>query len=170
MKPYEKDLIDFIEKNRMKYYTVDLAKMIYQKFNKKITRKALTKYYYRHNLDFKKINKSYKCVISKPIGTESKPDKNGFVRVKINEKQWVYKQRLIYEKHYKIKLPKDYVVVFLDNDKTNYNIDNLMAVPIKVSLRTAGQNMFFKNKEMTKVSLLISELSFKIRPKNKEIG
>ena len=161
MRPYSEELVQFIEENRMKYYVNEMSELIFEKFNKKITHKALAKYYYRHNLDFKKKNTSYKCLLTKPAGTESNPDKNGLVRVKINEKQWVYKQRLIYENYYNIKLPKDYIVVFLDNDKTNYSIDNLMAVPIKVALRTAGQNMFYNDKELTKTSLLISEARLK---------
>ena len=161
MKPYDDELAKFIENNRMKYYVGEMCALIYMKFNKKITRKALAKYYYRHNLDFKKKNTSYKCLLTKPIGTESNPDKNGLVRVKINEKQWAYKQRLIYEQYYNIKLPKDYIVVFLDNNKMNYDIDNLMAVPKKVALRTAGQDMFYKNKELTKASLLISAIRLK---------
>lgn len=162
MKPYDDELVKFIEDNRMKYYVNEMTKLIYDKFNKKITNKALAKYYYRHNLDFKKKNTSYKCMLTKPVGFESNPDKNGLVRVKINEKQWVYKQRLIYEQYHNVKLPKDYIVVFLDNDKTNYNIDNLMAVPIKVALRTAGQNMFYNDKELTKISLLVSAVRLKI--------
>lgn len=161
MKPYSKDLVEFIEENRMNYYAGEICKLIYEKFNKKITPKAIRKYYYRHNLDFKKQQKNCHCIHSKLIGTESNPDKNGLVRIKINEKQWVYKQRLIYENYYNIKLPKNYVVVFLDNDKTNYDINNLMAVPINVSLRTAGLNMFYNNKELTKTSLLTSFVRIK---------
>ena len=162
MQPYSDELVKFIEKNRMKYYVYEMCDLIYNKFDKKITHKALAKYYYRHNLDFKKKNTSYKCLLTKPVGTESNPDKNGLVRIKVNEKQWVYKQRLIYEQYYNVKLPKDYVVVFLDNDKTNYSIDNLMAVPIKVALRTAGQDMFYNDKEMTRTALEISAMRLKI--------
>ena len=168
MKPYDEDLIDFIDKNRMEYYVCEMCDKIYDKFGKKITHKALAKYYYRHNLDFKKKNTSYKCLLTKPVGYESNPDKNGLVRVKINEKQWVYKQRLIYEKYHNVKLPKDYIVVFLDNDKTNYDIENLMAVPRKVALRTAGQDMFYKDKEMTKTGLLISAVRLKTIESEKE--
>ncbi len=165
MKPYSDDLVKFIEENRMKYYVGEMCELIYEKFDKKITHKALAKYYYRHNLDFKKKQTSYKCLFSKPIGYESNPDKNGLVRIKINEKQWVYKQRYIYEQYYGIKLPKDWVVVFLDNNKSNYDINNLMAVPISVSLRTAGQDMFFRNKELTKTALQISAVRLKAMQK-----
>ena len=99
MKPYSKELVRFIEENRMKYYSSELCDIIYNEFGRKITRKALAKYYYRHNLDFKKKQTSYKCLLTKPIGSESNPDKNGLVRVKVNKKQWVYKQRLIYEQY-----------------------------------------------------------------------
>ena len=50
---YSEELVQFIECNRLKYKISELCKMIEKKFNKKITEKALRKYFYRHNLDYK---------------------------------------------------------------------------------------------------------------------
>jgi hypothetical protein len=159
MKPYSKELVNFIEKNRLKYNIGELCKMVNENFNKNLSIKHFRKYFYRHNLKYKKIrNINTNCTIAKPIGAESNKDKNGLIRVKVNEKQWVYKQRYIYEKYHNIKLPDNYVVVFLDNNKDNFEINNLMAVPIKDSLFVASQKLFTKNKDLTKLSLQIASV------------
>ena len=91
MKAYSEELVDFIEQNRLKYNINKLCEMIHNKFGKDITPKVLRKYFYRHNLDYKKqLCRRWNNTNAKPIGFESPPDKNGLVRVKINEKQWVY--------------------------------------------------------------------------------
>ena len=160
---YSKEVVDFIDKNRLKYTTDKMAKLLEEKFDKKITTKALRKYYYRHNLKFKRMyNRKDKYIFAKEIGFESPPDKNGLVRIKINDKQWKYKQRYIYEKYYG-EIPEDYVVIFLDGDKNNYDIDNLYAV----SKETAGTFYCISkkdkptSKELTKLGLLIAEVKNK---------
>ena len=109
MKPYSDELVQFIEQNRMKLNVDELCEEILKKFNKNITVKAMRKYFYRHDLDYKKkiIPKFAVAQNSKPIGTESNPDKNGLIRVKVSSSRWVFKQRYIYEQHYG-KIPKGY--------------------------------------------------------------
>lgn len=155
---YSEELVKFIEKYRLKNTIAELSKMIEDKFSKKITKKALRKYFYRHNLDYKKeLCRRWNCIIAHPIGTESEPDKNGLVRVKINEKQWVYKQRYIYEQHYGA-IPDGYKVVFLNGDKTDYRIENLAVAPSKDVLTIYGQGLSSKNPEATKLGLQVARL------------
>ena len=168
MKPYSEELVAFIEKNRMQYTTLEMVELIKECFDKEITPKTLRKYYDRHNLDFKKIYKRVdKNVNAKPILTESNPDKNGLVRIKINKKQWVYKQRYIYETHYG-KIPNDYMVIFLDGNKNNYDINNLCAVPKEIArtLYVLARDEKPLDKELTKLGLLIAE----VKEKTKEAG
>lgn len=160
---YSEELKQFIEDKRMKYPISSLCKMINLYYNKKITSKALRKYYYRHNLDYKKdSNRNYdcrnwNCTHSKPIGSESKPDKNGLVRIKVTEKQWVYKQRYIYEKHYG-KIPKGYKVIFLNGDKNDFNPKNLAIAPNKDVLLAYSLELTSKDKETTKLGLQVAHL------------
>lgn len=159
MKAYSEELVQFIEVNRLKYDINKLCKMIYKKFDKKITPKALRKYFYRHNLEYKKqLDRQWNCTHSKPIGTESEPDENGLVRVKINDKQWVYKQRYIYEQYYG-KIPKGYKVIFLNSDKTDYRPENLAIAPSKDVLLVYGQNLASSEAEITKLGLLVAQLT-----------
>lgn len=156
--PYSEELVQFIEDNRMKHNINKLCEMIHEEFGKEITTKTLRKYYHRHNLDYKKIvYQKWTCTNAKPVGTESPPDKNGLVRVKINSKQWVYKQRYIYEQHYG-KIPKGYKVVFLNGDKTDYRIENLTIAPSKDVLLVYGQELNSSNAEATKLGLQVARL------------
>lgn len=158
MKAYSEELVQYIEENRLKYNVNKLCEMIYKEFGKKITVKALRKYFYRHNLTYKKqLCRRWNCVISKPIGSESEPDSNGLVRIKVSEKQWVYKQRYIYEQHYG-KIPKGYKVVFLNGDKTDYRIENLAIAPNKDVLVVYGQELNSKDAEVTKLGLQVARL------------
>lgn len=164
MGAYKKEIVDFIENNRLKYNTIEMAKLLQVNFKKNITTKALRKYYYRHNLDFKKIyDKKYNCVFSKEIGFESPPDKNGLIRIKINNKQWQYKQRYLYEKYNNVKLSDDEFVIFADGDKTNFNKDNLIVVKKETARTfyclTKGE---IKNKELTKIGLNVAEIKNKL--------
>jgi hypothetical protein len=86
------------------------------------------------------------------------------VRIKINDKQWVYKQRYIYEQHYG-KIPKGYKVIFLNGDKTDYDINNLAIAPYKDVLYIYGNNLNSCDREITKLGLGVARLANKIKEK-----
>ena len=162
---YTDEMVGYIEKNRFQLNVNQMCKSLKINFNKDVTPKALRKYYYRHNLDFKKmVLQRQNCTIKHPIGTESNPDKNGLVRIKINDKQWVYKQRYIYEQHYG-KIPKGYKVIFLNGDKTDYDINNLAIAPYKDVLYIYGKNLNSCDRELTKLSLGVARLANQIKEK-----
>lgn len=170
MKTYSDELIQYIEKNRMKYNVNKLCEMIHNEFGKTITPKALRKYFYRHNLEYKKqLCRRWNCIIAKPIGSESNPDKNGLVRIKVSEKQWVYKQRYIYEQHYG-KIPKGYKVVFLNGDKTDYSIENLAIAPSKDVFIMYRQELNSTNAEATKLGLQVIQLINKTNEKTESMN
>lgn len=161
MNPYEENLVEFINENKDKYYTNELVELIKEKFNKEITTKALRKYFYRHNLRYKRrYDRKDKCVFAKDIGTESEPDKNGLIRVKINDKQWQYKQRYLYEKYHNTKITDGFVIIFADGNKNNFSKDNLIAVP-KEDMKTfyaITHDGKIENKDLTKIGLQISAI------------
>lgn len=172
MKPYDIDLVNFINENKDKYYTYELVLLIKDNFGKDISTKALRKYFYRHNLTFKrKYNRKDKCVFAKEIGYESPPDKNGLIRIKINDKQWQYKQRYLYEKYHNTKIGDDYVIIFADGDKTNFHKDNLIAIPKEIA-RTfyaiTNEDKIF-DKELTKVGLQVAKIKQEISLLAKQI-
>lgn len=55
-------------------------------------------------------------------------NKDGYIEVKVEEpNKWKLKHRVVWES-VNGKIPKGYVVIFRDNDKTNTNIENLILV------------------------------------------
>lgn len=166
MKPYDIDLVNFINNNKDKYYTHELVLLIKDKFGKDISTKSLRKYFYRHNLTYKrKYNRKDKAIFAKEIGFESPPDKNGLIRVKINDKQWQYKQRYLYEQYHSTKIGDGFVIIFADGDKNNFSKDNLIAVP-KEDMKTfyaITHNDKIKNKELTELGLQVAAIKNKLK-------
>lgn len=101
-----------------------------------------------------------------PKGAEKlRPD--GYIYIKVANDEWVPKHRYIYEQHYG-KIPEDCVVMFLDGDKTNFELDNLRLVERKKQLLASSRNLLTDDKEINETALLIAELTIeskKIRDK-----
>lgn len=74
----------------------------------------------------------------RPVGSEY-VGKGGIVMVKVAEwpsvpgskDNWVPKQRYVYEQAYGVRLPpgRETIVIFCDHDRSNFDPDNLLAVP-----------------------------------------
>lgn len=63
----------------------------------------------------------------RPIGSE-RVNKDGYIEVKVAEpNQWRLKHRIVWEK-INGPIPKGYIIIFRDNDKTNTDIDNLLMI------------------------------------------
>ncbi|WP_395347395.1 HNH endonuclease signature motif containing protein [Providencia sp. 2024EL-00732] len=64
------------------------------------------------------------------IGAEALT-KDGYIKVKIAEpNKWELKHRLVWEEH-NGPVPQDHVIKFIDDDKQNCDIDNLMIITMK---------------------------------------
>lgn len=64
----------------------------------------------------------------RPVGSERIDNKDGFVMVKVAEpRTWRLKHILEWEKHHG-PVPDDHKIWFIDNDRTNCDISNLMLV------------------------------------------
>lgn len=63
----------------------------------------------------------------RPVGSE-RINVDGYIEVKVKDpRTWKLKHNIIWEQNFG-KIPKGYVVVFLDQDKLNTNIENLKLV------------------------------------------
>lgn len=103
-----------------------------------------------------------------PIGSERiKPD--GMVQVKVAKNKWEYKQRMIYSKYHNVKLTSDDFIIFLDQDRSNFDIDNLARVTKRESAITANLQMFSKEPQVTKTGIEVAKLMIKLKDKEKEI-
>ena len=104
----------------------------------------------------------------KPVGSE-RVDKDGYTLIKIAEpKKWALKHRVIWEEHYKNKVPKRSVIIFADGDKTNLNVDNLICVT-RNELRVLNQCRLIRSvPELTKTGLNIAKIRIKLAEIRKE--
>ena len=104
----------------------------------------------------------------KPVGTE-RITKDGYTEIKVKDPNvWKLKHRIIYEEHYG-EVPKGYVVMFLDRDKSNFDINNLILIS-RNQLRSLNQNDLIKDDpELTKSGIILADLLIKINEKDKEI-
>lgn len=149
-----------------KQLTIDeLLPKVNKIFNENYTRLQLQKYLWRNRIKYKYQNENKKRnnVYNKPIGSERTND--GLTQVKVANNRWEYKQRYIYEQYYKVKLKDDEYIIFLDSDRTNFNIDNLKLATRKESAYLGAfkvNNDIDKlSKEETKTILLTAKLNIK---------
>lgn len=87
-----------------------------------------------------------------PIGTEI-INYAGYIKIKIAEDKWVFKHTYVYESHHKMKIPKNHMLVFLDGDKSNCSIENLMMISQNVNLILNMRGMRYENPEATKAAI-----------------
>lgn len=68
-------------------------------------------------------------VNARPVGAESVCKKDDLVYVKIAEpNKWQSKHSVLWEQHHKKQVPEGHFVMFLDGDRRNFSIDNLVLV------------------------------------------
>ncbi len=126
----------------------------------------------RHNYKVKRVYKQkirdtrFRDKIKKPLYNEihSNP-KADYVRV--DTRKYQTKSRFIWEQYYGRKIPKDYVVIHLDNDKSNYDINNLALVKKGTLTYCCRKGIELSDKDIIKTIGMIRLLDKKI--KNKEI-
>lgn len=169
---YTKEFDNYVLKNCSKYDKDDLRKKCEKKFNMNITLNAFSKHLYRINAQCKDYNPNMalggELSGSKPVGYELHRT-DGYVVVKVSQPNvWKYKQRLIYEQHYG-KIPKNMMVIFLDGDKTNFDIKNLKAVTTRDYLYARNKHLLFNDSELTRTALMCGEL-FNKSKKEKKYG
>nr|DAS31604.1 MAG TPA: homing endonuclease [Caudoviricetes sp.] len=108
---------------------------------------------------FKKGNKPPNYV---PVGTINYTT-DGYPKEKIGEpNKWVLKHRKVWEEYHG-PIPKGYSVCFLDRDKTNYDISNLILLSNEELARMNQNNYFSSDPELTKLGAGITKLSRKIK-------
>ena len=86
---------------------------------------------------------------------------NGYVMVKVEGGKWKHKHRYVYEKHYG-KIGEGNYIIFLDGDKTNFNIDNLAEVSKRQLLYINKNNLKYDNAELSKAGIEVANLMIKI--------
>lgn len=147
--------------NAKDYNAKELSIMIKKIFNFDYSPDNLRCYLYRHGIEYKREYPKMAFSKSKfPIGSES-VKKNGDVQIKVAHNKWVLKQRYVYEQYHNVTLKDDEYIIFLDQDKTNFNIDNLKMLSAKEHGYMSASDLYSKNKEATETGILATKLHFK---------
>ena len=158
----------FIKNNVFGKTSEELTKLVNQTFNLNLT----IKQYYKKSHKLKSgINTQFKKKQvphnKKPVGYEF-TSSDGYTYIKVAEPNiYQHKQIYIYEKAYG-KIPKNHSVMFLDQDRTNFNLDNLMLVRNKDKLTAKNRKLVFEDRKSTETGLLIAKLINEVS--NKKIG
>lgn len=108
---------------------------------------------------FKKGNipKNHKEIYSERI------TKDGYIEVKIAEPNvWKLKHRYVWEQAHG-KVPKGSVIRFLDGNKQNCNIDNLVLISRKEHIETIRNGFVSENPEITKAVINIAKLNVAVK-------
>lgn len=104
-----------------------------------------------------------------PVGTEV-IDNYGYHKVKVADpKSWMMKQKYIWEQHYG-KVPKGSIVVFIDGNKDNFDIDNLMMLTRSELARANQDGVWSLPVELRRTALLAVRLKVAAKIRNKEAG
>ena len=118
---------------------------------------------------FKKGNKpkNWRAVGSERINDE------GYTLIKVSNKggmwkRWALKHRVVWEQHHKKKIPKGSVIIFVDGNKDNLSIDNLLCVT-RNELKVLNRCRLISSvPELTKAGLNVAKLKIKLAELRKE--
>lgn len=159
---YSNDVYEFLLNSAGSHTIKELTRILSERYNITIENKKLAQYCLKMGIKYKyeHPNKSHSNV-STAYGTLSIKTDGGYVKVKTANHKWEYLQRLIYENEYNVKLPEDVYIIFLDQDRMNFNIKNLKAISRRSSAIMAKDNLFSTIPNITKLGHLNSKLKIK---------
>lgn len=102
----------------------------------------------------------------KIVGSE-RISKDGYIEIKTEEpNKWELKHRVVWKKH-RGEIPKSYAVLFIDGNKRNTHIDNLLLVS-RAQLAIINKHKIRYAKNTTNTALLIADIYLKIGEKRKK--
>ena len=113
----------------------------------------------RGALDRNGIKMGTKLSWIKDIGSET-IGRHEYVEVKVSKDKWVLKHRHIYEKYFG-KIQGNNQIIFLDGDKTNFNIDNLKEVTREQMAVINKYKLKCNDADLTKIGVQVADLIMK---------
>lgn len=160
---FNQEMLDYLMQHGKEHIVKDWLNIVNLKFNENFTLKELQHYFVRHNIPVKyEMENKRNNAVALPIGSE-RIKSDGMHQVKIGEHKWVNKQRYLYEQYHNVKLKDNEYVIFLDQDKTNFDINNLKVVSRKESAYMINQGLFSKDKSVTNLGILVAKHHYKIK-------
>lgn len=167
---YTEEQDNFIKENLSIFSYKKVSELFYEKYGIEITEQAIADRRRRvYCIDVNKYSDKKDFSMNWcnfPIGTEIERD--GSIMVKVSnelrngDNNWKYKHHYIWEKH-NGPVPEKHRILFLDGNKKNFNIDNLVCVPLKYICVMAANKWQFKNFEITKTAIKWCELFYSLK-------
>ena len=97
----------------------------------------------------------------RPVGSE-RINVDGYTEIKVAEpSKWRLKQRVIYEEATGEKLTKNDIVIFLDGDRQNFDINNLVRMTRAELVRYNQDHLYGEEVEINKTAVLVAKLKAK---------
>jgi hypothetical protein len=128
-----------------------LTEMVNSAFGTSYTRVQIANYFHIRRL---KLNPERGKGATVQVGSEWISN-DGYVYVKVSSTgTWSMKHRLIWEQA-NGPIPKDKSIIFLDNNKQNYNLENLALVDKAECLDLIRYGLRFSDPELTKTALAV---------------
>ena len=188
---YTDEIKNFILKNYKGIGNEELKNLINKKFDTNLTTSQIKNYKANHKLNsgltghfskgrvppnkgkkmpLKQYEKCKNTMFKKghvplnhrPVGSK-RVDKDGYWQIKVAEpNKWKPMNVYIYEKYYG-KIPKGYKVIFLDQNKYNFSIENLACVSNREHVVMCKKRRYTENAELTQVGKTLTKLEFKLR-------
>lgn len=94
---------------------------------------------------------------------------DGYWQVKVLEPNvWKFKHRLIWEQ-VNGSIPDDHVLIFADQDRNNFDVDNLLLIRKQQFIRMNKSGLIKHNKEATKTGVIIADLIIKTAHRSKQL-
>lgn len=165
-KEYTQDEIDWLIKNYPILGVSETTIKFNEIFKENRTKSAIKNFAYQHSV----VVDEEVATANKLFPVHSNPKSKRCTRnigdlrlecgrwvVKKVDGTWDFASRVIYEEN-NGEIPKDYTVIFLDNDVNNLNPDNLMAIPRKHLGLLSRYDLRSISKEITLTSLKWCEL------------
>lgn len=162
-------LYDYLKEVGENYTVDELLPKVNEMFNESYSRLRLQQYLYRNEIKYKYTNEKLShpnCLEGYPLGTEYVKG-DGMTIVKVARNKWKYKQRLIYEQYYNVELSSDDYIIFLDGDRTNFDINNLKLVSREVSSYLANFKLKSVDPDVTKLGIDVANLMITAKGKKK---
>ena len=146
----------------------DLLEIAINKYNYPITKHKLRLYLSKRQIRYKNYAASHvrKMGDNIPIGTEYVKS-DGMTLIKVDKNKWKYKQRYIYEQYYNVELQDDDYIIFLNQNRNDFRIENLKRIKRGESAIMSNQKMFSKNPEITNLGIITAKLMIKTKETSK---
>ena len=103
----------------------------------------------------------------RPVGSE-RINVDGYTEIKVAEpNRWRLKQRVVYEEYYGIKLSNNDAIIFLDGDKQNFRISNLVKMTRAELCRYNQDHLSSDDVQINETAVLIAKLRTKTGEKKR---